>query len=86
MRGGVTISADPGFDAVGKALDGDDSAIVSLHQAAGDLVIFQGRHTLHRVTPVKGLKPRVIAVLSCDPEPGKILHKDTRMTFYGRAA
>jgi len=71
---------------VAAALDGHPEGIVSLHQPAGDLAICQGRNTLHRVTPVQGLKPRVIAVFSYDPEPGRILHADTRKTFCGRVA
>ena len=78
--------ADEGFDHVTRMLGGETSGLLSLHQAAGDLVIFRGRHTLHRVTPVHGARPRVIAVFSYDPEPGKILHEDTRRKFYGRAA
>jgi hypothetical protein len=78
--------ADDGYGLVERALDGDETGILSLHQSAGDLVIFQGKHTLHRVTPVEGDQDRVIAVLSYDPMPGKILHEDTRRTFYGRAA
>ena len=77
---------DDGFDHVARMLSGDTKGLLSLHQAAGDLVIFRGRHTLHRVTPVTGGKPRVIAVFSYDPEPGKMLHEDTRRKFYGRAA
>jgi len=83
---GSRSETDDGFEVVATALDGRADKVLSLSQSAGDLVIFQGRNTLHRVTPVTGLKPRVIAVFSYDPEPGKILHEDTRKTFYGRTA
>lgn len=78
--------SDEGFDTVARMLAGGRDGIVGLEQAAGDLVIFQGRNTLHRVAPVAGDIARVIAVLSYDPAPGKTLHEDTRRTFYGRAA
>ncbi|MCH7795534.1 MAG: hypothetical protein IH900_10415 [Proteobacteria bacterium] len=41
---------------------------------------------LHRVTPVEGAHPRLLAVLSYDPEPGKMLTEHTRKIFYGRVA
>ena len=78
--------ADEGYDHVARMLSGSTDGLLSLHQGAGDLVIFRGRHTLHRVTPVHGRDPRVVAVFSYDPEPGKLLHEDTRRKFYGRAA
>ena len=77
---------DPGYSAVDRVLYGDRAGVLTLHQAAGDLVIFQGKNTLHSVTPVEGAVSRTIAVFSYDPAPGKVLHEDTRMTFYGRAA
>jgi len=76
--------ADQGYDIVAKLLGGDTRAAVSLQQQAGDLVIFQGRHTIHRVTPVQGPDARVIAVFCYDAEPGKVLHADTRRKFFGR--
>ena len=76
---------DEGFKAVSRMLAGDTDGLLSLHQSAGDLVIFRGRHTRHRVTPVASGQPRIVAVFSYDPEPGKMLHEETRRKFYGRA-
>jgi len=78
--------ADEGYDNAARLLAGDNAGVLSLHQGAGDLVIFRGKHTLHRVTPVHGARPRVIAVFSYDPAPGKRLHQDTQRKFYGRVA
>ena len=78
--------SDEGFETVRKALAEDLEGVEILHQEPGDLVVFQGKHTLHRVSEVKGSKDRVIAVFSYDPTPGKTLNEDTRRTFYGRAA
>ena len=83
---GSRSEADDGFATVARVLDGDTKGVLSLEQRTGDLVIFQGKNTLHRVTPVTGATARVIAVLSYDPNPGKRLHEDTQRTFYGRAA
>ncbi|NIR45836.1 MAG: hypothetical protein GWM93_14640, partial [Gemmatimonadetes bacterium] len=72
----------PAIDAV---LDGDAGPVHTLEQSPGDLVVFQGRYTLHRVTEVVGSVPRLIAVLSYDVTPGTTLTPHTRATFYGRA-
>ncbi len=79
------------FAAVGAVLDGaagprTDEAPRVLEMAAGALVLFRGRTALHRVTPVEAGPPRLLAVLSYDPEPGKTLTEHTRKIFYGRVA
>ncbi len=61
-------------------------AVRALDLEAGALVVFRGRTALHRVTPVEGARPRLLAVLSYDPEPGKMLTEHTRRIFYGRVA
>lgn len=73
------------FSAIEAVLDGDGTAVNTLEQRAGDLVVFQGRYTLHRVTEVLGDAPRLVAVLSYDVKPGTTLSEHTRKTFYGRA-
>lgn len=73
------------FAAIEAVLDGDSTAVNTLEQSAGDLVVFQGRYTLHRVTEVLGSAPRLVAVLSYDVKPGTTLTEHTRKTFYGRS-
>lgn len=72
------------FPAIEAVLDGDAGPVHTLEQRAGDLVVFQGRYTLHRVTEVQGSSDRLIAVLSYDVRPGTTLTPHTRTTFYGR--
>jgi hypothetical protein len=76
--------ADPGFSAVTRAFDDDRSVIRTLDQGPGSLVLFRGRHSLHRVTAVEGETPRVIAVLVYDTEPGVKLTEFNRQLLYGR--
>ena len=81
------IRSDTGeFDKVDAVLNGHHEGVLELKQDPGALVLFQGRNTLHRVTPVGGAVPRLVAVFTYDPEPGKMLAEHTRRTFYGRAA
>ena len=73
------------YPAIEAILDGGCGSVQTLKQSAGDLVVFQGRYTLHRVTEVRGIESRLIAVLSYDVKPGTTLTPHTRKTFYGRA-
>ncbi|MCH9673238.1 MAG: 2OG-Fe(II) oxygenase [Gammaproteobacteria bacterium] len=56
----------------------------TLQLDAGTLLLFRGRDTLHRVTPVIGETPRLLSVLAYNAEPGVALSETARMTFYGR--
>ena len=42
------------FDAVREVLDGNSDKVVQLHLEPGDLQLFRGRYSLHRVSPLKG--------------------------------
>ena len=92
QRGGVyeyapfiRSSDDDNYPAIDAVLEGDTENVHALEQGAGDLVVFQGRYTLHRVTEVTGDSPRLVAVLSYDVHPGKTLTPHTQRTFYGRS-
>lgn len=50
----------------------------------GDLVLFRGRNSVHRVTPTKGGRVRILSVLAYNTEPGVQLSESARMTFYGK--
>jgi predicted 2-oxoglutarate/Fe(II)-dependent dioxygenase YbiX len=56
----------------------------SLTMDAGTLVLFRGRNSIHRVTPVEGNLTRVLAVMAYNSEPNISLSETSRMTFYGR--
>ena len=51
---------------------------------AGTLVLFYGRNYLHRVTPVKSKKPRILVTLNYNEEEGVELSENARLTFFGR--
>ena len=71
------------FTASEKILDGS-TAVDSLTMDAGTLVLFRGRNSMHRVTPVQGSSTRMLVVLAYNTEPGISLSESARMTFYGR--
>lgn len=66
-----------------KILDGEVPA-QTLTMDAGALVLFRGRNSMHRVTPVVGNRTRMLVVLAYNTEPGISLSESARMTFFGR--
>jgi hypothetical protein len=66
-----------------KILDGT-APVETLMMEAGALVLFRGRNSAHRVTPVKGKRTRMLAVLAYNTEPGVSLSESARLTFFGR--
>lgn len=52
-----------------KALDGKVPT-KTLSMDAGTLVLFRGRNSMHRVTPVQGSRTRMLAVLAYNTKPG----------------
>ena len=78
--------ADPDGRGLAAVLEGARDGVLELAQSPGALVLFRGRRSLHRVTPVEGGEPRILAVFSYDTEPGRRLTEHTQRLFYGRAA
>ena len=71
------------FDGVQQLLEGNLN-YESLMMNPGTLVLFRGRNSIHRVTPVEGDLTRILAVLAYNSEPNVALSETSRMTFYGR--
>jgi len=67
------------------ALDHDEG-VETLDFAPGDLVIFRGRDSMHRVTPSRGRKTRILVVFAYNTEPGIGLSDPAKETFYGRVS
>ncbi len=84
-RTGLRSETDPNYDGVARMLAGQDDAIETLALAPGTLNVFKGKYTAHRVTPVEGDLPRIIAVFSYYETPGVLFSESERLGFYGRA-
>jgi len=50
----------------------------------GTLILFYGRNYLHRVTPVKSAKSRILVTLNYNEEKDIELSENARLTFFGR--
>ena len=83
-RSGLRSDADPNYDGVGRLLAGQDEHVQTLPLAPGTLNVFKGKNTAHRVTPVEGARPRIIAVFSYYETPDVTFSDTERLGFYGR--
>ena len=72
------------FDAVRDVLDGISDKVVQLHLEPGDLQLFRGRYSLHRVSPLKGRRKRYVAIFSYVNEPDMVGAPERTMQLYGR--
>jgi len=70
--------------AIARVMDGAREGVLTPPLLPGTLSIFRGTNSLHRVTPVKGTKPRAILTLSFDPKPGVMFSTEIRRRYSGR--
>jgi len=67
-----------------EVLTGPSDRVVSVGRSAGELTIFRGCNSLHRVSPVEGTQDRLMAVFVYEDEPGVTGDPEVNMTVYGR--
>jgi hypothetical protein len=80
----IRSSEDENFNEVLKVLDGASDRTISLRLEPGDLQLFKGRYSLHRVAPLKGATPRYVAILSYAQERGMVGSVERTQQLYGR--
>ncbi|MCY7306252.1 MAG: hypothetical protein LH632_08900 [Rhodoferax sp.] len=83
-RAHLRTPTDENYPGVQAVLDGDTSRVVTLRLEPGDLQIFKGRYSLHRVTPLAGSRPRYVAIFSYVEEPGLVGSPERARQLYGR--
>jgi hypothetical protein len=71
-------------DEVAAVLAGDARRTRRLPMTSGTLLLFEGRYSLHRVTPIVGETPRLVALLAYDTKPGTVSTPLLRLVRYGR--
>lgn len=74
---------DMNFELVDQVLDKKEP-VISLSMNPGDLVLFRGRNSMHRVSPTIGNTTRMLVVLAYNTKAGISLSESARQTFYGR--
>jgi hypothetical protein len=66
----IRTVTDENFDAVSKLLKGDRSKVATIANHPGTLLLFRGRWSIHRVTPIKGPRTRLMGLFGFDSKPG----------------
>jgi hypothetical protein len=74
----------PNYAAIQRLLDGARDGVIHLAMQPGTLALFQGRWSIHRVTPIEGPVPRLIALLGYDTKPGTVSSDNLKLRRYGR--
>ncbi len=80
----LRTSSDENYPGVEAVLDGDTTLIRTLHLEPGDLQIFKGRYSLHRVTPLSGPRARYVAIFGYAEEPDMVGNPERALQLYGR--
>ncbi len=76
---------DERYDTVAKVLAGEaDDLVTTVPMTPGTLMLFEGRWSLHRVTPVTGPTPRHVALFGYDTKPGTMSSDLLKQVRYGR--
>ena len=83
-RSGLRSDSDPNYEGVARLLAGEDERVQTLPLVPGTLNVFKGKNTAHRVTPVEGERPRIVAVFSYYETPDVAFSDTERLGFYGR--
>jgi len=81
----IRSAEDERYAAVAKVLRGDPDAGVSVvPMTPGTLMLFEGRRSIHRVSKIRGTRPRHVALLAYDTRPGTDSSPLLKRVRYGR--
>ena len=83
---GVRTEDDENYDGVRAVMDEEPGTTRLLAIEPGTLVLFQGRRALHRVTPVRGDRTRIIALFSYDERAETSYGPDVHHRIFARTA
>ncbi|HEY6418392.1 MAG TPA: 2OG-Fe(II) oxygenase [Candidatus Binataceae bacterium] len=82
----IRSSSDENYPRVQRLLLGSNDGVVRVPMTPGTLLLFEGRNSIHRVTPIRGRQTRLVALLAYDTKPGTRSSKLLQMARYGRTA
>ncbi len=81
----IRTTDDENYAAVRKVQAGAPDAGVSVvPMTPGTLMLFEGRRSIHRVSPIRGARPRHVALLAYDTKPGTDSSALLKRVRYGR--
>jgi len=77
-------TTEENYDGVRAVLDGTSERVRTLALEPGDLQIFKGRYSLHRVAPVEGSRNRYVGIFSYVAFPDMVGRVERTRQLYGR--
>ena len=80
----IRSASDENYPRVKRLLQGSDEGVVRVAMHPGTLLLFEGRNSIHRVTPIRGSTTRLVALLAYDTKPATRSSKLLQMARYGR--
>jgi hypothetical protein len=80
----IRSTGDERYDDVARVLQGAHDGVVTLPMTPGTLLVFEGRNSLHRVSPIEGGRLRHVGLLAYDTKPGTVSSDLLREVRYGR--
>ena len=82
----IRSATEENYPRVKRLFEGSPDGIVRVPMQPGTLLLFEGRNSIHRVTPIHGDTTRLVALLAYDTKPGTRSSKILQMARYGRTA
>src|SRR5712672_2988657 len=79
----IRSATDENYPRVKRLLQGSDEGVVRVPMRPGTLLLFEGRNSIHRVTPIRGRITRLVALLAYDTQPATRSSKLLQMARYG---
>ena len=71
---------------ISRVLHGDVREAIEVPMEPGDFVLFRGRHSLHRVTPVEGARERLMLLMSYDDVASRAADTASNLDLFGRTS
>lgn len=81
---GIRSPEDENYEGVAEVLKGQSDRVITLDLKPGDLQLFKGRYSLHRVTAVRGPNPRFMAIFGYTLTPDMVAKPGRVMKLFGR--
>jgi hypothetical protein len=80
----IRSAEDERYADVARVLAGDTAPVRRLPMRPGTLLLFEGRYSMHCVSPVRGDTTRLVALLAYDTKPGTCASAPLQENRYGR--
>ncbi|HYK63691.1 MAG TPA: hypothetical protein VEY94_01995 [Patescibacteria group bacterium] len=80
----IRSASNENYPHVKRVLEGSGDGVVRVPMHPGTLLLFEGRNSIHRVTPIVGHTTRLVALLAYDTKPGTRSSRGLQIARYGR--